>query len=197
MRYFSIYLQGRPFQLHTDHNALKWILGQKDLTGRLARWVVTIQSFMFNVTHIPGKENLIPYILSLLPHHTREGDNLDDMLDINIMFQQNTTYQLMPIQTPTTTPRYKRAKMVLKFSEELDKIAETFEFEEPQLRKEQLKDTFCAAMIKFLEQQELPKTKPTLTKVLRLEVMYFTVRGILFHWYKNKTPDFAAKGSQV
>jgi hypothetical protein len=37
IKIFQPYLHGHKFTVHTDHNALKWLMSVKDVTGRLAR----------------------------------------------------------------------------------------------------------------------------------------------------------------
>ena len=62
---FRHYLQGGPtFEVVTDHHALKWLLSLKDPKGRLARWMMEIQDFDFKVVYAPGKELVVPDILS-------------------------------------------------------------------------------------------------------------------------------------
>ena len=51
---FEFYLQGQKFLIQTDHSALKYLLGQKDLTSRLARWALIIQGFDYEVQHVKG-----------------------------------------------------------------------------------------------------------------------------------------------
>jgi len=39
---FRAYVEGMPFKVITDHASLKWMMGQKDLSGRLARWSLNL-----------------------------------------------------------------------------------------------------------------------------------------------------------
>ena len=54
---FEPYLHGHKFVDHTDHNALKWLMSVKDVTGRFARWSLYIQQFDFEIKHRPGIAN--------------------------------------------------------------------------------------------------------------------------------------------
>jgi hypothetical protein len=47
LREFEPYIRGRSVKILTDHAALKWILTQKQPSGRLARWLAYLQSFSF------------------------------------------------------------------------------------------------------------------------------------------------------
>lgn len=57
-------LQGAHFVWLTDHKALTFLLQQRDLPERLARWFVTISEFDFEVQYIAGAENILPDALS-------------------------------------------------------------------------------------------------------------------------------------
>ena len=57
IRKFQPYLYGRKFTVHTDHNALKWLMGIKNVEGRLARWSLLIQQYDFDIQHRAGKSN--------------------------------------------------------------------------------------------------------------------------------------------
>ena len=63
---FRHYLHGQRFKLVTDHSAITYMMKQVDPKGRLARWVVTLQEFDFEVIHKPGKENSVADGLSRL-----------------------------------------------------------------------------------------------------------------------------------
>ena len=53
-----------PFTVITDHSSLKWLMSHKDLTGRLARWSLHLQSYDFSIEHRQGKQNVVPDTLS-------------------------------------------------------------------------------------------------------------------------------------
>ena len=42
IKYFQPYVYGRRFTVHTDHNAVRWLMNIKEPTGRLARWAVLL-----------------------------------------------------------------------------------------------------------------------------------------------------------
>lgn len=64
---FRQYVEGFTFEIITDHSALIWLLRQQNLTGRLARWAMKLQQFDFEITHIKGKNNVVPDALSRFP----------------------------------------------------------------------------------------------------------------------------------
>lgn len=55
IRQFRIYLSISKFKVVTDHAALKWLLTLKDVSGRLARWSIYLQSYDYEVLHRAGK----------------------------------------------------------------------------------------------------------------------------------------------
>lgn len=61
---FRAYIEGHKFTVITDHVSLKWLMSQKDLSGRLARWSLKLQSFDFAIEHKKGKDNAVPDALS-------------------------------------------------------------------------------------------------------------------------------------
>ncbi|KAK3910790.1 Retrovirus-related Pol polyprotein from transposon 412 [Frankliniella fusca] len=55
-RVFRLYLLGRPFVFYTDHSALQWLRSFKQVEGKLARWIMRLEEFRFEIRHIKGKE---------------------------------------------------------------------------------------------------------------------------------------------
>ncbi|KAL5502764.1 hypothetical protein EMCRGX_G009585, partial [Ephydatia muelleri] len=53
---FRHYLLGRPFQLWTDHEPLKWLAGQK-MEGILCRWAITLQEYTYTILYRKGTFN--------------------------------------------------------------------------------------------------------------------------------------------
>lgn len=54
---FQPYLHGRKFTVHTDHNALQWLMSVTNPVGRLARWSLLLQQFNFDIAYRSGKTN--------------------------------------------------------------------------------------------------------------------------------------------
>lgn len=65
---FRPYVELHEFTIITDHSALKWLMSQKDLNSRLARWSLRLQRYEFSIQHRKGTLNVVPDALS------REGD---------------------------------------------------------------------------------------------------------------------------
>lgn len=61
---FRPYIEGLPFRIITDHSSLKWLMSQRDLSGRLARWSLKLQRFDFRIEHRKGSLNIVPDCLS-------------------------------------------------------------------------------------------------------------------------------------
>ena len=73
---FQSYIEGQEFKIITDHASLKWLMQQKELTGRLARWSLKLQGFSFIIEHRRGNLNIVPDALSRL-HSNDEINELD------------------------------------------------------------------------------------------------------------------------
>jgi hypothetical protein len=53
---FRPYLQSNvPFTIITDHSALKGLFNKPQLSGRLARWVMTLRDYNYNIEHRKGR----------------------------------------------------------------------------------------------------------------------------------------------
>lgn len=63
---FRPYIELMPFTVVTDHSALRWLMGQRDLSGRLARWSLKLQRYQFDIQHRKGSQNVVADTLSRL-----------------------------------------------------------------------------------------------------------------------------------
>jgi hypothetical protein len=54
LRHFHYYLYGRHFVVRTDHSALRWLKGFRNPERQLARWLVEIEQYNFDIEHRPG-----------------------------------------------------------------------------------------------------------------------------------------------
>ena len=62
------YLQGPSIEVHTDHDSLRYINTQTNLTGRLARWFEFLQDYnITSIKHVKGTNNVVADALSRQP----------------------------------------------------------------------------------------------------------------------------------
>ena len=85
VRKFKHFLGGRKFIVQSDHNALKYISGARDSTGKITRMLNYLQGFDFEIHHISGArmEEIGPDILSraMLPIDEQPHDTLAKKLE--------------------------------------------------------------------------------------------------------------------
>ncbi|GMF66734.1 unnamed protein product [Phytophthora fragariaefolia] len=67
IKLFRPYLNGRRFTIITDDSALKWLMANTNLTGKLHRWAITLQEFDFEIQHRPGNTNVVVDAISRMP----------------------------------------------------------------------------------------------------------------------------------
>jgi len=80
-----------PFKVITDHGSLKWLMSQKDLLGRLARWSLKLQAFDFTIEHRKESLNVVPDALSRVHMDELQKAGAEE-LDIHINFD-STAFQ--------------------------------------------------------------------------------------------------------
>ncbi len=57
VEHFAVYLTGRSFTVQTYHRALQFLQQSRHLNGRLTRWALTLQQYIFDIKYRPGKNN--------------------------------------------------------------------------------------------------------------------------------------------
>ena len=81
LKTYRHYLLGAPFRLETDHRPLAWLLKQKDISGVMARWILTMQEYDINLVYKPGRVNNNADGLSRTPRVRIEEKLSWDMTD--------------------------------------------------------------------------------------------------------------------
>ena len=67
IEHFRCYTIGKPFELRTDHAALRSLYGSVEPRGRRARWLEKLAEYSFEITHRPGRLHLNADALSRRP----------------------------------------------------------------------------------------------------------------------------------
>ena len=73
------YLLGYKFTFHIDHDSLKYMVNKPQLSGRIARWVLLLQEFDFDVDVRPGRKHANADFLSRLSKEVNPT-SIDDSL---------------------------------------------------------------------------------------------------------------------
>ena len=62
------YLVGKCFVIKTDHNSIKYFMGQCDLNDWQQKWVTKLQAYDFDIEFVKGKKNVVADALYQRPH---------------------------------------------------------------------------------------------------------------------------------
>jgi len=62
--HFREYLHGIQFTVYTDHAPLKAYTKMKEPNSRMARMILKLSEYTFDIIHKPGKTNIVPDVLS-------------------------------------------------------------------------------------------------------------------------------------
>ena len=77
---FHPQLYGTRFAVVTDNKALSYFLSQTNLPYRLTRWRMYLQSYDFDIIHMPGKDNVLADALSSV-YQEREASTEMTLVD--------------------------------------------------------------------------------------------------------------------
>ena len=76
---FRHYLHGRPFEILTDHHALKWLQDSRFHNSKLERWALALQEHDYKIDYQKGEDNVVADCLSravqsaVLAHEAEEA----------------------------------------------------------------------------------------------------------------------------
>jgi len=121
MLWHSDILQGARFKWVTDHKGLTYLLNQKNLSGRQARWLEKISSFDFKVVYVLGEENSVADTLSCIYSNDAPGTvrsrseyTYHDVVDEDLEFNQQDIPILAGLEAKAAVqkPRKPRTKVL-------------------------------------------------------------------------------------
>ena len=64
VRSFSVYFGSEPVKVFTDHSPLQFLNRMSPHNQKLLRWNLELQQYNLQIIHRPGRNNLLPDILS-------------------------------------------------------------------------------------------------------------------------------------
>jgi hypothetical protein len=66
--HFRPYLLGRRFEILSDHRPLIWLFKANDPGSRLLRWRLKLEEYDYQISYIPGTQNVVADTLSRICH---------------------------------------------------------------------------------------------------------------------------------
>lgn len=92
------HVYGRPLTIKTDSSVLRWLSQKKDLSGRLARWIITLQEYSIDIQHLKGSSNVVADALSRAPVGAAELTDPPNQMLCGIQVAEYSSRQLALLQ---------------------------------------------------------------------------------------------------
>lgn len=58
------FIDGRKFQINTNHRPLKWLFNNKDPSSKFQGWLLKLEESDYEITYLKGKSNSVADALS-------------------------------------------------------------------------------------------------------------------------------------
>ena len=94
---FYPYLYGKYFILQSDHKPITYLKINQHKNPRLGRWLMELQEFDFEISHLPGESNVITDALSRSPLPDTESQEITYMLS-----KDNIKSTITSLEAPIT-----------------------------------------------------------------------------------------------
>ena len=167
VEYFRHYLEGKHFQLYTDHQALIHMLTKSENKNMWARWALRIQQFSFTIRHLKGKLNIPSDALSRrdypqdkTPMTEPPPKPLPMRVQYRVMFKDTIQIQKYNDQDPPNTLYKLLPNPLLKNQSTHHFYCTCTDHEDTQTTHQPQSSTFS----KLRQNHDIPKTK-TLHKI--------------------------------
>ncbi|SGY11742.1 BQ5605_C011g06257 [Microbotryum silenes-dioicae] len=87
LRQWRVNLMGVHFHVLSDHELLKYLKTQENLSKRQARWVKRLADYDFDITYIPGGENTVADAMSRYSFPQGEPDSVQAVSEMDVNTQ--------------------------------------------------------------------------------------------------------------
>ena len=202
IRVYHPYLVGQKFYVISDHIALRWLQSiRASSTGRLARWSLLLQGYTFEILHKPGKEHIVPDVLSRIPHPPVLPSEEDDVFLQDDIYL--TTLQEIDPELPAecvihyVEPQLECASIQIIATNQTDNdsttdgVLECSLFTDSLMKSEQRKCPEFAPIINYLESDILPDNDTDARKVILASEQFVMHNGLLYHMFQPRSKDGA------
>ena len=102
VNYFRSFLLGNCFKLLSDHKPLCWLRQMRNPQPKMARWILQLEEYEFDIDYVKGKQNGVADALSRLAVEINNLNvkNLENNITIEDLktAQQNTVYIVQIIE---------------------------------------------------------------------------------------------------
>lgn len=99
---FEQYLRGRSFDVHTDHESLKWMVTAK--TGKIARWASRLAEFDMRIRHRKGQDMIHVDFLSRFIEDENDCDLAPRMTCYVIRTELPSICEILQLQRTSGSP---------------------------------------------------------------------------------------------
>ena len=172
IREYKTYLSNNEFMVYTDHKPLQYLMSQKSTTGRLARWSLELQGYIFKIIHKQGKTNVVADALSRRPYESENAqiafaEAFTHDGSVEIEFQDVSVNEVVSMESD---------------KEVTCSISETNNLHLLQKNCPDFKDIYL-----YLDSDILPEDKSERKKIVAKSEHYSLCNGVLYHWFQRRT----------
>lgn len=153
----------KPITIITDHDALRYLLTAKNLTGRLLRWSLYLQQWRIIIMYRPGKENVVADALSRAYVQPEKPATTPQIQTLSQLTDSNKEENSIPNSLPDTISDNISNPIPTTF------ILEDLSVNIETIKLNQKKDNYCQSVI-----LDLNSNNPTLQDKFR-----FNEHGLL------------------
>ena len=210
IRYFHTYLANRSFTVYTDHIALQTLKENKS-TGRLGRWAVFLQGYLYEVIYKSGKHHGNADALSRRTYTSQNPDqptlNADDPhIDPQVCLLNTPTQKVYKeytlhfsetekakINNQTTEPKLNSLSTMINAIDTYNKmdpinhLSEICNMTPEKLRQAQIADSDFTAMFAYKEKGKVPEQRDQAHILIAESQFYEIDAGVLYHLYYPRT----------
>jgi hypothetical protein len=170
VKQFDFFLRNNHFTAVVDHQALLWLLKQKEPIGKFARWVSFLQQYSYDIKHRPGIQHGNADALSRREYDAQpaENDELVGLAAMVIADEPSDTAEPQPeiisADDDTNTPTADIALIDMTQVINLQRNDETYRY-----------------IIDYLESDTIPLDQTRARNVIIESSMFTIIDGALYH----------------